>query len=123
MYFHGIRASGKTTILRLLARKLKGNGYIVYFHNSPGSLPDDFSSLPKDQRIKVAVIVDEVQSDPTSTALFGLMNSKRLNLVTIGTDVPKFFKSNFTSYFQRVLSDSLLLRKGSIDMIELVPML
>ena len=74
---------------------------------------------------KVAVLIDEVQSNPASAVIHQLLkDTKRKNLITIGAGIPLIIRSpaqpNLTSLFQFKMSAELGLQRDSEEMQELV---
>jgi energy-coupling factor transporter ATP-binding protein EcfA2 len=122
IYLQGMRASGKTTLLKLLATKFQEAKFAVYFFTSAVQLKDiqvnDFSeSLPK---CPVAILVDEVHSAPNAGPLLMALKSTRLDLVTIAAGVPMYLKTNTTILFNETISTQLLLDADGEEMNELI---
>jgi predicted AAA+ superfamily ATPase len=103
LYLYGTRGSGKSVLLRLLAKRLKDDGYLVYFFSSGDLMEQEkagskvLNALTRDRKTKVAVVVDEVPS--AGGQLVSLLHSTKKNLVVIGAGVPQFDSSGFSVYF------------------------
>ena len=123
VYLAGCRGSGKTCLQMLLARSLKADGYEVYFFDSAARIPNGvsfaFESLLSDKSKKVAVLIDEVASNPYSELFYTLLKRVNPNLVTIGTSVSLFTPT--TELFKSILRmTDLVLKKEDEDFQELV---
>jgi hypothetical protein len=120
LYFYGLRASGKSVVLVLLAKRLKQEGYIVYYFSNGDLLEQTevLDAIPDYLEKKVAVVVDEVPS--ASGKLVSLLQSQNPNLVVVGAGVPQFDSSGFTVYFKTKMSLELRLQAGDEDMSELI---
>ena len=129
LYIQGMKASGKTILLELLAKKLQAKGYRVYYSVSAKGLmtPVGWSlkdSIPVNDD-KVAVLIDEVQSNPASAVVHELLkDTKKKNLITIAAGIPLILRSgeepNISSKFKFKKSAELRLQSDSLEMQELV---
>jgi hypothetical protein len=120
VYLSGCRGSGKTNLLILLARAFKAEGYDVYFFKSARDIPYtaslDFETLLQDKTKMVAVLIDEVASNPGSGLFTTLLKGPYPHLVTIGAAVPLLMTSDLTAVFKSVLRMSdLVLREEEDD--------
>lgn len=125
VYVSGCRGSGKTNLLMLLAKAFKAKGYEVYFFESARDIPQDassaFKAMLKDKTKKVAVLIDEVHSDPNSGLFTALLKGEYPHLVTIGASVPRFIPTGLTAVFTSKLRMSdLVLQEDDEDYRELV---
>ena len=116
IYLGGIRGSGKTTLLQLLARKFQSKGYLVYYISSANKIQGSGLSAPLPSNKKIAVLIDEVNTNPDSWLLTELLKGKWPKLVTIGAAIPCFNKSGSTAQFRKRLGmASLVLEDGDIQ--------
>lgn len=125
IYLSGCRGSGKTSLQMLLARSLKAEGYEVYFFESAKDIPQGaslaFKTLLEDKTKKVAVLIDEVASNPESGLFTALLKGAYPHLVTIGSAVPRFIPTGLTAVFKSVLRmTDLMLKEEDEDFQELV---
>ena len=125
VYLSGCRGSGKTSLLALLARSFKAEGYEVYFFNSAQRIPQHacsvFEALLADNTKKVAVLIDEVASNPDSALFITLLKGSYPHLVTIGAAVPSYIPTRLTAVFKEVLRmTDLVLKEEDEDFQELV---
>lgn len=101
VYLSGCRGSGKTCLQHLLAKSFQEDGYEVYFFRSAEEIPQGasmaFDALLEDNSKKVAVLIDEVGSNPNSGLYTTLLKSINPNLVTIGSAVPTPFRMGSTT--------------------------
>ncbi len=119
VYVHGMRASGKTQLLKLLGKKLLDDKFEVYHFTSSkmlNNIPELMDLLPKDRL--VAVLVDEVQNDPTT--MVDLLKGHRSNLFIIGFGVPQYLKTNITAMFQEEITSDIFITKDSDELQELI---
>lgn len=86
IYIAGIPASGKTSLLHLLASKLQESGYVVYFFPTTSGLSGIRDHLT-DSNVKYAVFVDDISSH-TQEAVRELFRNAPANAVIIGAGVP-----------------------------------
>lgn len=124
VYLAGCRGSGKTSLLMLLARSLKAEGYEVYFFESAEGIPQGanlaFKALLGDKTKKVAVLIDEVASNPESALFTALLKGAYPHLVTIGTAVPRYIPTGLTAMFKsKVRMTDLVLKEEDEDFQEL----
>lgn len=93
IYLSGCHGSGKTSLLHLFARWLKKKGYEVYFFETAACIPQGIrvalESLLEGKTKKVAVLIDDVNSNPDSDILLPLLHGQYPHLVTIGAGVPR----------------------------------
>lgn len=126
VYISGCRGSGKTSLQMLLARYLKEvEGYEVYFFKSAQDIPQGaslaFEAMLEDKTKKVAVLIDEVDSNPESGLFTALLKGAYPHLVTIGSSVPRFIPTGLTASFKSVLRmTDLVLREDDEDFQKLV---
>lgn len=125
IYLSGCRGSGKTSLLLLLARSLKEDGYEVYFFRSANGIPQGasfaFESLLEDKTKKVAVLIDEVDSNPNADLFITLLKGAYPHLVTIGSAVPRYVITGGTGRFKFMLRMAdLVLREDDEDFQELI---
>jgi hypothetical protein len=125
VYLPGCRGSGKTCLQMLLARSLKADGYEVYFFKSAEGIPQGaslaFKSLLEDKTKKVAVLIDEVATNPESGLFIALLKRAYPHLVTIGSAVPRFIPAESSAMFKSVLRmTELFLKEDDEDFQELV---
>jgi hypothetical protein len=125
VYLGGCRGSGKTSMHMLLARTFNAEGYEVYFFESARQIPQGsslaFKSLLQDKTKKVAVLIDEVESDPKSELFTTLLKGPYPHLVTIGSAVPGYLKTGVTGAFKsRLGMTDLVLKQDDEDFQELI---
>jgi hypothetical protein len=122
VYVHGMRATGKTELSKLLAAKLKQEGFQVYLFNSAAELqrfPRLINMLPED--CLTAVLIDEVQSDPRSAALIGLLKIPRANIFVVGFGVPRYLNTQTTAaMFREKVSSDIFIQKDSEEMKDII---
>lgn len=103
VYLLGCRGCGKTSMLTLLARSFQSDGYRVYYFHCASAIPQGiscvFKSLLKDRTQKVAVLIDEVESNPNAELFTALLKSGYTNLVTIGASVHRYVSLGMTANF------------------------
>lgn len=87
IYISGIPASGKTSLLHLLASKLEESGYVVYFFPTTSGLSGIHDHIAKDSNVKYAIFVDDISSH-TQEAVRELFRNAPANAVIIGAGVP-----------------------------------
>lgn len=123
VYLSGCRGSGKTSLLMLLAKFLKGEGFEVYFFESAQDIPQgagwEFEAMLEDENNKVAVLIDEVASDPNSGLFTALLKGSYPNLVTIGASVP-LYSPHPASFDSLLRMTDLVLREDDEDFQKLV---
>jgi len=120
IYLSGCRGSGKTCLLMLIARSLKAEGYEVYFFQSAQRIPRgacfEFEALLADKTKKVAVLIDEVATDPNSALFTALLKGAFSNLVTIGASVPRYIPTGLTAVFKlKLRMTDLVLKEEDED--------
>lgn len=125
VYLSGCRGSGKTSLQMLLAKSLKAEGYEVYFFESAQDIPQGaslaFKAMLEDKTKMVAVLIDEVATNPESGLFTALLKGAYPHLVTIGSSVPRFIPSGLTASFKSVLRmTDLVLREDDDDFQKLV---
>lgn len=120
VYLSGCRGSGKTSLQMLLAKSLQAEGYTVYFFKSASAIREGASLAFKDETKKLAVLIDEVRSNPNSE-LFTALKGAYPNLVMIGSAVPSYTPTGLTTSFTSVLRmTDLVLREDDEDFQTLV---
>ncbi len=106
VYLSGCRGSGKTSLAILLAKDFKAEGYEVHFFKSARDVPQDaslaFKALLKDETKMVAVLIDEVASDPEAGLFTTLLKGGYPHLV-VGLAVPRFISPGIAAKFVSVL--------------------
>jgi energy-coupling factor transporter ATP-binding protein EcfA2 len=119
VYLSGCRGSGKTSLLNLLARAFKAEDYEVYFFLSAVDIPQDaylaFMTLLEDKTKKVAVLIDEVASNPVSGLFTALLKGPYPHLVTIGAAVPRFIPGHAARFNCVLRMTDLVLREEDED--------
>ncbi len=111
IYLYGMKGSGKTVLLAHLAKHLQSEKYTVYFLPTAQvlrNLSDIKSQLPKEQSEKVAILVDEVNSNLTD-GWHDLLKSSRKNMVTIAAGVIQNLASPTTADFRYRINVNLIL--------------
>ena len=119
VYLYGMKGSGKTVLLANLAKLLQSEDYTVYFLETAQSLrsfSDLRTFLPEDESVKVAILIDEVNSNLTEGWHY-LLKSSRRNLVTIAAGVVQYVASDTTAAFQSRIHVNLILsnEEGKLD--------
>jgi hypothetical protein len=114
---------GKSCILALVAKHLQAKGWEVYGFSSAADVPQgigeaflDYARQNKDTQI--AVLVDEVMSNPNSGLFTLLLKGSFPNIFTIGAAVP--FVECIPPFAKVVLSRDLALRRDDADVKALV---
>jgi hypothetical protein len=126
VYLSGCRGSGKTALLMILAKVFKAEGYEVYFFRSASAITQGTcaaleSLFEEDKTKKVAVLIDEVASNPQSEAFPLLLRSEYPHVVTIGAAVPTHIPTGFTAVFRsQLLMSDLVLKEDDADFQELI---
>lgn len=99
----------------MLARKFQSKGYIVYYISSTNKIQGSGLSVPLPRDKKIAVLIDEVSTNPDSWLLTELLKGKWPRLVTIGVAVPRFNKSGSAAQFRKRLGmESLVLEADDV---------
>lgn len=126
VYLSGCRGMGKTCDLFLIARELKERGWEVFFFDSADGIPyraghEIAAYARKNKHKRVAVLVDEVASKPTSHLFVTLLKGKLPNVLVVGAAVPRFLPTGHTAVFRKVLQTSdLVLREEDDDVHTLI---
>lgn len=125
VYISGCRGSGKSCLQVLLAKSLQAQGCEVYFFKSASGIPQGaslaFEALLEDKTKKVAVLIDEVGSNPNSELFTTLLKGEYPHVITIGSSVPRFIPAGLTVTFKSVLRmTDLVLREDDEDFQKLV---
>lgn len=125
VYLSGRRGCGKTSLLTLLGRYFHENGYQVYFFDAASAIPHGIGSafklLLENQTQKVAVLVDELETNPTADLFTTLLKGTYPHLVTIGAAIPRYTPSGMAAKFATRLSMSdIVLRETDDDFLELI---
>lgn len=126
VYISGCRGMGKTCLLELVAKRLKSEGWDVYWFRSASDIPpgvgDAFLTRANAApQTKIAVIVDEVASNPESGMFTALLKKAPPNIFVIGAAVPRYLPSGASATFRFVLRHSdLVLKDGDTDVSALV---
>jgi hypothetical protein len=111
--------------LTLLARSFQADGYQVYFFKSASAIPQGisfaFDTLLQNRSQKVAVLIDEVESNPNAALFTTLLKSAYPHLVVIGAAVPRYSDSGVTAKFAiKVPMSGICLRQTDDDFRQLV---
>jgi hypothetical protein len=112
---------GKTCDLMLIAKAFHANGWEVYWFDSASSIPQGIGQTFKSYAIenmnkkKIAVIVDEVHTNPYSDLFIALLKDAPPNLTTIGAAVSVLLPIETTAQFRHTLKTSDLVLKESDD--------
>mmetsp|Transcript_7687 Transcript_7687/g.10898 ORF Transcript_7687/g.10898 Transcript_7687/m.10898 type:complete len:469 (-) Transcript_7687:113-1519(-) len=123
VYLTGCRGSGKTSNLMLIARDLKSKNWEVYFFSSAAAIPDGAGAAltayaVQNKNKKIAVMVDDVGSNPESHLFIDLLKGQLPNVLTVGAAVGQFY---ITCNFRKKLHTSdLVLREGDQDVLDLI---
>lgn len=95
VFISGCKATGKTCLLELVAQRLDSEGWEVYWFRSAADIPrgvgDAFlARATAAPQTKIAVIVDEVASNPDSGMFTALLKNAPPNIFVIGAAVPSY---------------------------------
>ena len=126
IYINGCMGMGKTSLLMLLARALKDQGYEVYYFPSSSSLPAGShlairSLLKENATRRFAFLIDEVSSTYDSSSMNELLRGRYSNLVVIGAGVSRDEETGITAKFlSKIGISDLAIRKSDDDFIKLV---
>ena len=125
VYLSGCRGMGKTSDLLLIARELKCRNWEVYFFKSAASIPVGVevklaAYALQNKSKNIAVIVDEVCSNPNSPLFVEFLKGELPNVLTIGAAVPRYNPS-ITAIFRDILhTTDLVLRVNDEDVVGLI---
>jgi hypothetical protein len=127
VYLSGCRGMGKTCYLMLIAKAFQAKGWEVYWFASAYSIPQgigrQFKTYANENmnKKKIAVIVDEVHTQPNSDLFVDLLKDAPPNLTTIGAAVPVAFPIECTYQFRSTFQTSdLVLKESDDDVHELI---
>eukprot|EP01033_Poteriospumella_lacustris_P006163 gene6163-4424_t len=125
VYLSGCSGSGKTSLLTLLARSFQADGYQVYVFKSASDIPQGisfaFDTLLKNRTQNMAVLIDEVESNPNAALFTALLKSAYPHLVVIGAAVPRYSDSGVTAKFAiKVPMSEICLRQTDDDFRQLI---
>mmetsp|Transcript_14143 Transcript_14143/g.19299 ORF Transcript_14143/g.19299 Transcript_14143/m.19299 type:complete len:231 (-) Transcript_14143:1359-2051(-) len=107
----------------LIARDLKSKNWEVYFFSSAAAIPDGAGAAltayaVQNKNKKIAVMVDDVGSNPESHLFIDLLKGQLPNVLTVGAAVGQFY---ITCNFRKKLHTSdLVLREGDQDVLDLI---
>ena len=128
IYINGCMGMGKTSLLMLLAKALKDQGYEVYYFSSSSSFPADsqfaIQSLLEEGMSttkQFAFLIDEVSGKYDSGSMNVLLRGTYSNLVVVGAGVSRDEETGITGKFLSNIGVSDLdIRKTDVDFIKLV---
>jgi hypothetical protein len=126
IYLSGCRGMGKTCDLMLIARELTSKGWEVYWFKTARSIPERSGAvfeayIKENSNKKIAVLIDEVHTDPNSDIFTSLLKDAPPNVLTIGAAVPRYLPTGGTAQFRAVLrSPDLILKDKDEDVRELI---
>jgi hypothetical protein len=127
VYLSGCRGMGKTCDLMLIAKAFQAKGWEVYWFASAFTIPKGIGRKFKTyafenvNKKKIAVIVDEVHTEPNSDLFVDLLKDAPPNLTTIGAAVPVELPTGSTAQFRYTFQTSdLVLKESDDDVHELI---
>ena len=126
VYLSGCRGMGKTSDLHLIAHHLYSKGWEVYWFKSAAAIPqgmgqqfEKYARLNKGKNI--AVLVDEVNTNPNSDLFTALLKDAPGNITTIGAAVSQYEPTGGTAFFKAQLNSSILaLKDDDEDVVQLI---
>ena len=103
VYLSGGIGTGKTSLLALVAKQLKLDGWEVYCFYSATDASDDignqFVSYAKaNPHINIAVFVDEVAASPNSSLFNSLLKLAPANVFTVGAAVRRYYPTAASNF-------------------------
>jgi predicted AAA+ superfamily ATPase len=114
VYLYGCRGMGKTSLLHVLARDLKSKDWEVYWYASASGIPleagEAYLAYAEANRSKrIAVLIDEVKSDPNHCIFIELLKDTPSNILVVGAAVPLYIESLSGLFRHQLGRDDLML--------------